>query len=115
MKHFILSVVLVTLVLSACTGTRSNSEPQTLTVYAAASLTNAFTEMGKDFEGSHPGVIVTFNFGGSQNLRTQIEQGAPSDVFASANGKEMDALVAQNMIQAGAPNVFLTNQDRKSV
>jgi molybdate transport system substrate-binding protein len=110
MKHFILSVVLVTLILSACTGTRSNSEPQTLTVYAAASLTDAFTAMGKDFEVLHPGVIVTFNFGGSQNLRTQIEQGAPVDVFASANGKEMDALVAQNMIQASAPNVFLTNQ-----
>ena len=110
MKHFIFRVVLVTLILSACTGTRSNSEPQTLTVYAAASLTDAFTEMGTDFEVSHPGVIVTFNFGGSQNLRTQIEQGAPADVFASANGKEMDALVAQNMIQAGAPNVFLTNQ-----
>jgi molybdate transport system substrate-binding protein len=110
MKHFIFRVVLVTLILSACTGTRSNSEPQTLTVYAAASLTDAFTEMGKGFEGSHPGVIVAFNFGGSQNLRTQIEQGAPVDVFASANDKEMDALVAQNMIQVGAPKAFLSNQ-----
>jgi len=110
MKDFIFRVVLVTLLLSACTGTRSNPEQQTLTVYAAASLTDAFTEMGKAFEGSHPGVIVAFNFGGSQNLRTQIEQGAPVDVFASANGKEMDALVAQNMIQVGAPKTFLTNQ-----
>jgi molybdate transport system substrate-binding protein len=53
---------------------------------------------------------LAFNFAGSQNLRTQIEQGAPVDVFASANDKEMAALVAQNMIQAGAPEVFLTNQ-----
>ena len=66
--------------------------------------------MGKAFETSHPGVTVAFNFGGSQNLRTQIEQGAPVDVFASANAREMDALVAQNMIQSDAPNVFLTNQ-----
>ena len=110
MKRFIFRVVLVALILSACTGTRSNPEPQTLTVYAAASLTDAFTEMGKAFEGSHPGVIVAFNFGGSQNLRTQIEQGAPVDVFASANDKEMAALITQKMIQAGAPKVFLTNQ-----
>jgi molybdate transport system substrate-binding protein len=110
MKHIIFRVVLVALILGACTGTRSNPEPQTLTVYAAASLTDAFTEMGKAFEGSHPGVSVAFNFGGSQNLRTQIEQGAPVDVFASANDKEMAALITQKMIQAGAPKVFLTNQ-----
>jgi molybdate transport system substrate-binding protein len=81
-----------------------------LTVYAAASLTDAFTEMGKAFEASHSGVRVVFNFGGSQNLRTQIEQGAPADVFASANTKEMDTLVAQNIVAADAPKVFLTNQ-----
>lgn len=110
MKPFMSIVVLAMLILGACRGARSNSEPHTLTVYAAASLTDAFTEMGKGFESSHPGVIVAFNFGGSQNLRTQIEQGAPVDVFASANAKEMDALVAQNMLQTGGSKVFLTNQ-----
>jgi molybdate transport system substrate-binding protein len=81
-----------------------------LTVYAAASLTEALTEMGKAFEASHPGVSVIFNFGGSQNLRTQIEQGAPADVFASANTKEMDTLVTGNFVTADAPKIFLTNQ-----
>jgi len=110
MKHFSSLVVVVMLVLSACGGVSSSSRSHTLTIYAAASLTDAFTEMGEAFESSHPGVMVTFNFGGSQNLRTQIEQGAPADVFASANTKEMDALVAQDMVHAGAPEVFLTNQ-----
>ena len=108
MKHFI--SILLLLVLSACSGASTNSEPRTLTVYAAASLTEAFTEMGKAFESSDPDTTVAFNFGGSQNLRTQIEQGAPVDVFASANEKEMDALIAQNMVQPEAPEVFLTNQ-----
>jgi len=110
MKHFISILLLLILVLSACNGANTNSEPRTLTVYAAASLTEAFTEIGDAFEASHPDVTVAFNFGGSQNLRTQIEQGAPVDVFASANAKEMDALVAQNMVPSGERKVFLTNQ-----
>ena len=81
-----------------------------MTVYAAASLTNAFNELGRAFEASHPGVAVLFNFGGSQNLRTQIEQGAPADVFASADAAEMNALVADGKVQAGAPRIFVTNQ-----
>jgi len=81
-----------------------------LTVYAAASLTDAFTEIGRAFETEHPDVALVFNFGGSQNLRTQIEQGAPADVFASANTKEMDALVSQNFVEPAAPQNFLTNQ-----
>jgi molybdate transport system substrate-binding protein len=85
-------------------------EPQTLTVFAAASLTNAFEEIGRNFEAGHPGVTVTFNFGGSQTLRTQIEQGARADVFASANAREMDALVTGNFVPAGAAQVFLSNR-----
>ena len=81
-----------------------------MTVYAAASLTDAFTEIGKSFEAEHPDVTVVFNFGGSQNLRTQIEQGAPADVFASANTREMDMLVGQNLVKANMPKIFLTNQ-----
>jgi len=79
-------------------------------VYAAASLTDAFTEIGKAFEVQQADVTVVFNFAGSQNLRTQIEQGAPADVFASANIKEMDTLVANGLIAADAPRIFLTNQ-----
>jgi molybdate transport system substrate-binding protein len=110
MKILTLTIISI-LLLSAC-GRLSDidSKPSTLTVYAAASLTDAFTEIGKAFEASHTGVTVLFNFGGSQNLRTQIEQGALADVFASANTKEMDTLVSQNMVEADAPKVFLTNQ-----
>ena len=63
-------------------------QPRTLTVFAAASLTGSFGEIGKNFEAAHPGVTVTFNFAGSQVLRTQIEQGASADVFASARPEE---------------------------
>ena len=53
---------------------------------------------------------MVFNFGGSQTLRTQIEQGAPADIFASANTKEMDTLVAGGLIAKDTSKVFLTNQ-----
>jgi molybdate transport system substrate-binding protein len=98
------------LLFAGCTFTDSGTEPRTLTVYAAASLTEAFTEIGNAFEASHTDVTISFNFGGSQNLRTQIEQGAPVDVFASANQKEMDALVSQELVRRGAVSVFLTNR-----
>lgn len=88
----------------------ATSAPQTLTVFAAASLTNAFGEIGKAFETAHPGVSVKFNFGGSQALRTQIEQGAQADIFASANAKEMDTLVTGKFVTADSSKVFLTNQ-----
>ena len=58
---------------------------QSVTVFAAASLTEAFTAIGKSFEKAHPGVTVQFNFAGSQILATQLEQGAKADVFASAD------------------------------
>lgn len=98
------------LLLSACVPSPTANEPQTLTIFAAASLTGAFGEIGKAFESAHPGVRLTFNFGGSQALRTQIEQGAHTDVFASANTKEMDTLVAGNFVDKSAPQIFLTNQ-----
>src|ERR1041384_4584469 len=85
-------------------------EPHTLNVFAAASLTDAFTEIGKKYEATHPGVSVTFNFAGSQALRTQIEEGAPADVFASANKTEMDALVRDGFVVQGTSQVFLTNK-----
>ena len=85
-------------------------EARTLTVFAAASLTDAFTEIGKNFEAANPGVTATFNFAGSQALRTQIEEGAPADVFASASGKEMDTLVTGKFVADGTSQVFLNNK-----
>lgn len=86
------------------------SNTSTLTVFAASSLTDAFEEIGQSFEISHSGVTVRFNFAGSQFLRTQIEQGALADVFASANSKEMDTLVTGGFITKDTPQIFLTNQ-----
>ncbi len=95
----------------APTGTPTAApEPRNLTVFAAASLTDAFTEIGKAFQDTHPTVSIKFSFGGSQMLRTQIEAGAPSDVFASANTKEMDALVTDGFVAQDAPQIFLTNK-----
>ncbi len=83
---------------------------QSLTVFAAASLTESFSELAALFEASHPNVDVILNFAGSNTLRAQIENGAPADVFASANTKEMDALVASGLIPADAPQTFLHNR-----
>ncbi len=110
MKRCLLMVIYLAYLLGACRSTDVPSKPRTLTVYAAASLTEAFTELGQAFEIAHPGVTVAFNFSGSQNLRTQIEQGAPADVFASANMKEMETLIEQNTIEPGTPRVFLANR-----
>jgi molybdate transport system substrate-binding protein len=61
------------------------SEPAVLNVFAAASLPEPFGEIGKVFEANHPGVTTAFNFAGSQQLAQQINEGAPADVFVSAN------------------------------
>src|ERR1700690_2825390 len=63
------------------TAPTSTAAPQTLNVFAAASLTGAFGDIGKAFEAANPNVTVKFNFAGSSTLVTQIEQGAPADVF----------------------------------
>jgi molybdate transport system substrate-binding protein len=76
----------------------------TVTVFAAASLTESFTQLGKDFEAAHPGVKVTFSFAGSSALAQQINQGAPADVFASAAPKNMDQVTDKN-----TPTTFVQN------
>jgi molybdate transport system substrate-binding protein len=83
---------------------------RTLTVLAAASLTDAFSEIGQDFEAAHPGVKVAFNFAGSQILSTQLIQGAAADIFASANHTEMDKVVDAGLVQEEAVQDFLTNR-----
>ena len=79
-----------------------------ITVFAAASLTDAFDEVGSAFEDANPGVSVEFNYGGSSDLRDQILGGAPADVFASANTSNMDA-VAEGDGLDGEPETFVTN------
>ena len=84
-------------------------EARTLTVFAAASLTDAFNEIGAGFKAANPGVTITFNFAGSSTLSTQLNQGASADVFASANQAEMDKVIAGGRIKADGSRVFLTN------
>lgn len=111
-----LSVLLALAVaLSACAPAAAQpaaagSQPRTLTVFAAASLTQAFSEIGAAFEAANPGVDVRFNFGGSQTLQAQIEGGAPADVFASASGTNMDTLVAEGLVAKSAPKLFAANK-----
>jgi molybdate transport system substrate-binding protein len=81
----------------------------TLTVYAAASLTDAFRELGRTLERTHPGLVVRFNFAGSQQLALQIEQGAPADVFASADRRWMSDVEAKGLL-AGEAAVFARNR-----
>lgn len=112
MPRFLILFLTLALFLAGCAtlAPTATAEPQTLTVFAAASLTNAFSEIGTVFEAAHPGITVKFNFGGSQTLRTQIEQGARADLFASANAKEMEALVTGKFVAAESAQIFLTNQ-----
>lgn len=81
----------------------------TVTVFAAASLTESFTRIGKDFESANPGLKVTFNFAGSSGLATQINQGAPADVFASASPTNMKTVTDAGN-GAGTPATFVKNQ-----
>jgi molybdate transport system substrate-binding protein len=84
------------------------SERTTITVFAAASLKSSFTEIGAAFEKANPGVTVTFNFAGSSDLVAQIQQGAPADVFASADTANMDKATDDDLV-AGSPTDFATN------
>ena len=79
---------------------------QSMTVFAASSLTEAFEEMAQAFEDANPGVTVNLNFAGSSTLSTQISQGAPADVFASADEKQMEAVAVE---VEGTPRRFAGN------
>ncbi|UWZ33449.1 molybdate ABC transporter substrate-binding protein [Dactylosporangium roseum] len=81
----------------------------TVNVFAAASLTESFTKLGKDFEAANPGATVKFNFAGSSALATQINQGAPADVFASAAPANMKTVTDAGGAD-GAPTTFVRNQ-----
>ncbi|RPK35339.1 molybdate ABC transporter substrate-binding protein [Streptomyces sp. ADI93-02] len=92
-------------------GTASPSDELsgTVTVFAAASLKESFTTLGKQFEKAHPGTKVTFSFGGSDSLAASITGGAPADVFASASPKTMK-IVTDAGAATGTPATFVRNQ-----
>ncbi|MEU0566903.1 molybdate ABC transporter substrate-binding protein [Nonomuraea sp. NPDC005983] len=86
----------------------AGGEATTVTVFAAASLTGTFTELGKAFETAHPGTSVKFNFGSSATLAQQITQGAPADVFAAASPATMKTVTDASL--ASAPTTFVRNK-----
>jgi molybdate transport system substrate-binding protein len=94
--------------LAGCEGSAADDGGQTLTVFAAASLTDVFTDLGAALEDQQPGLEVRFNFAGSSALATQIVQGAPADVFASANETQM-SVVTDAGLAADEPAVFASN------
>jgi molybdate transport system substrate-binding protein len=109
------------LALSACSSSDADSSSTTpdsstsaklsgtVTVFAAASLKESFTTLGKEFEQAHPGTKVTFSFGGSDSLAASITGGAPADVFASASPKTMK-IVTDAGDATGTPATFVRNQ-----
>ena len=111
-RRWLLAPLALTLVVASACGSSDDTRggddaarKTTITVLAAASLTQSFTEIADDFEAEHEGVTVRLSFGGSSDLVEQIRSGAPADVFASADTKTMDTLGAD----AVDPENFATN------
>lgn len=94
------------LVAGACAGPAPGTA--TITVLAAASLTDAFTTMGQRWEAAHPGTRVVFSFAGSSSLVEQVLAGAPADVVATADEATMERLASRQLVET--PAVFATNR-----
>jgi molybdate transport system substrate-binding protein len=109
------ALLLLVLGLSACGGSSpaatgtATPQPVTLNVFAADSLTTVFTKIGSQFHALHPSVTVRFNFAGSDTLAAQINQGAPADVYASANVTQMNVAVSAGSIDPSSVQVFAHN------
>jgi molybdate transport system substrate-binding protein len=112
MRNRVFLVAVLAALLGACGGTGNPSTTGlsgTASVFAAASLTASFKALGTAFQAAHSGATVQFNFAGTPTLVTQIEQGAPADVFASADQTNMDKLTADGFA-SGASQVFAHNK-----
>jgi molybdate transport system substrate-binding protein len=111
------SAALALLPTAACGGAASQSSASpspdqvtgSLTVLAAASLTDGFNKIGEQFKAKHSGVDLKFSYAGSPTLVTQIQQGAPADVFASADQPNMQKVV-DGALNSGAPKIFARNK-----
>ncbi|MGB7093496.1 MAG: molybdate ABC transporter substrate-binding protein, partial [Anaerolineales bacterium] len=107
--------ILVVIFGSACgelsdTNSEKNPRKQELTIYAAASLAEAFSHLGEVFESSHPNVEVVISYAGSQQIAQQLSQGAPGDLFASANAKQMENVISAGRVMSGADQELIQNQ-----
>ncbi|MGH8907720.1 MAG: molybdate ABC transporter substrate-binding protein [Egibacteraceae bacterium] len=109
----IASVAVAMTLLAGCGSDSVSSGPEadsdeSLVVFAAASLTESFGELGHEFEGTHPGTKVTFNFAPTQILVNQVQQGAPADVLATADELGMQRVVDAGEV-VGSPRIFAHN------
>lgn len=116
---FRIACAVIALALAGCAGvtpqagstaTSTGEGQTTLTVMAAASLTEPFKAAAEQFQKEHPGVQVVFNFAGSQQLAQQLASGAPADVFASANLRQMAAAVEAGRVTSGSERIFARNR-----
>ena len=107
LRSILLASFVVAGSLTGCSGDADDA--RVVSVFAAASLTNAFTVLEVAFEDAHPDLDLQFNFAGSSTLREQILEGAPVDVFAAANESIMQQLVESGDVQ-GPPVVFASNR-----
>ena len=103
------AVFLLLLTAVPALGAQTSAAPREITVYAAASLTDAFGELGKLMEQDSLPTRVRYNFAGSQQLAVQLEQGAKADVFASADQRWMD-YVRERHLTAGPSKIFAHNR-----
>ncbi|WP_112269589.1 molybdate ABC transporter substrate-binding protein [Lentzea terrae] len=101
-------VLALVLVLAGCGTTQPSTSGGEITVFAAASLTESFQQLGEEFEAANPGTKVSFNFAGSSALAQQLNQGAPADVFASAAPANMKQVTDTGTITA-TPTTFAKN------
>lgn len=118
MRKWMAGIMTGGLLLAGCAGNNSGqsagsetSAPQqrvTVTVLAAASLTDVLSALEPAFEQANPGADVQFSFGGSSDLAQQVVNGAPADVFASANEKQMSVVADAELVE-GRPQIFATN------
>jgi molybdate transport system substrate-binding protein len=105
----VLPVVAALMIVSGCgPGGQGTAGGKEVTVFAAASLTETFTELGNAFEAANPGTSVRFNFGSSATLAQQITQGAPADVFAAASPATMKPVTDASL--ADPPVTFVRNK-----
>jgi molybdate transport system substrate-binding protein len=109
MKKNVRALVLIAISVILSSGVSMAESPKEITVSAAISLKNAFEELGKRFEERLKRTNILFNFGSSGTLRTQIERGAPVDIFAPADTKDMDLIAEKGMIIKETRINFATN------
>lgn len=110
MKNPVRSLFRILAAAALAAGLAANALAVEMTVSAAASLTDAFGEIKALFEKAHPGLHVNTNFAASNPLLKQLEEGAPADVFASADQQTMDKAVAAGVVDAATRRDFARNE-----